>query len=577
MAIEDLTEEEIAYLLRQQGMGLASGNPFSTSGGFAPELTDFAYDVPSMLGGIPISTNSKGEPNPYNVESQAKRLNFAQDQLGSGGLGSNMIAMMTGGQGTDPSAWTPTRVGVGNPLQFQNLNVISALAESGGSDWQTFVARELLGANDGVPKSPAAAITKLKQFVRGENGVSAASPEFLASLDYNADFEPTGAGRDLDPTNDRDFATMYDIKGMTAQANKMFEGLANDKALQSTAHYDEKTGQYYSGFEDKKTEQMEAADKLGLAYPTQSYADDDYIKEFQRRTLGSDDTYDQANAQGRQAEAAAARDATASKASDEQNYMTAVRRAYEANHPTYANSASGGPATVTPGPPAGTSLGAFVGPNAGGASAPALGDEMVNVQTGMRLKPGRPNTGLDMIYNQTHINEAYEPVMQMIARGDLTPEQVRSMGLASGSVKPSSKPVTATGLPDYVTPPEEQAGAVGLPGYVIPDTGPSGSEKPKTKAKAPKNVKELGAGFALGSLTGPGRKELDEATRRKTKANQAASEAQQAYYKAGYITDDEMERAKVGDVMRLLAHQGRTPMQDQLSARSQTLRNLIGY
>jgi len=135
---------------------------------------------------------------------------------------------------------------------------------------------------------------------------------------------------------------------------------------------------------------------------------------------------------------------------------------------------------------------------------------------------------------------------------------------------PTEQPLTGLGA----TFPEEQLGAIGMPGYVIPDTGPSGTDK---KKGLPKSVKELGAGFAMGSTRAPGRKEIEEATRRKTKANQAASEAQQEFYKAGFITDDEMERAKVGDVMRLLAHQGRTPLQDQLSARSQTLRNLIGY
>jgi hypothetical protein len=43
------------------------------------------------------------------------------------------------------------------------------------------------------------------------------------------------------------------------------------------------------------------------------------------------------------------------------------------------------------------------------------------------------------------------------------------------------------------------------------------------------------------------------------------------------ITDDELNRAKLADTMRYLAYKGRSRLQDQLSARAQTLRNLVGY
>jgi len=522
-------------ILRELGMNAASGNPFSTSGGLAPQLTDFAYDVPSMLGGIPISTNSKGVPNPQNVEQAAKRTNYAQDLIGSGGLGSDMITMMTGGQGSDPSAWTPVRKGTGTPLSFENRAMAEQLAESGGGDFQSFMAAEMLkGA------TPAAAFTKLKQVIKGVDGVSQASPELLDSLNayVNADFDPTGAGRELDITNDRDFSTLYDVKGIQGWASDLYKGLAKDRALEQSGYRDEKTGQVYSGFVDEDTPQMKAAKELGLALPTQSYADDDYVKDFQRRTLGSDDTYDAMDRQARVDESKFALDRAQAEATQGQDYMTAVRRAYEANHPSAPRTmGSGGPATAVGsdymmGNPA--LLRRLSDTEFGGPSANALG---------MGAAVGGP----------------IDPVSTHYSGATIT-----------GT---TDRPLTGLGA----TFPEEQMGAVGLPGYVIPDTGPNGTDSKKKPKGAVTSVKDLGAGFALGSLAGPGRKEVEAATARKTKGNQKASEAQQAYYRSQFMNDDEMGRASLAATMRLLAHQGRTPMQDQLAARSQTLRNLIGY
>jgi hypothetical protein len=143
-------------------------------------------------------------------------------------------------------------------------------------------------------------------------------------------------------------------------------------------------------------------------------------------------------------------------------------------------------------------------------------------------------------------------------------------GIASGKVTPGGGDDIG-GLGMYNVPAPEWLGSEEWSGYGT-TAAPTGKGK-----KPPKNVKELGAGFALGSLSGPGRKEIEAATARKTKANQKASDAQQAYYRSQFMNDDELDRAKLAATMRLMTHQGRSPMQDQLAARSQTLRNLIGY
>src|SRR5580765_2021929 len=130
-AQDPMTQEAV---MRALGMDEASGNPVSAQGAFAPSMTDMAFDLPSMLGGIPLSTNSKGVPNPFNVETQAKRLNFGQDLTGTGGLGNNMLSWITGPQASDPTAWKAVKKGVGEPMTFDNLSYVEALAGAGSDD-----------------------------------------------------------------------------------------------------------------------------------------------------------------------------------------------------------------------------------------------------------------------------------------------------------------------------------------------------------------------------------------------------------------------------------------------------------
>ena len=267
------TQQEI---MRYIGMDQASGNAPSSQGAFAPSISPFAYDVPSMLGGIPQSTNAKGVPNPDNVESAQKYLNYGQDLTGSAGLGNNMLSWMTGPQATDPTAWQPVKVGKGSPLQFENLSMVDALANSGGDDVQTFFAQELLKG------SPAAAVAKLKALVRSGK----ATQGLLDSLSVNPNFDPAGATTAPDIKTDTGFATMYDVKGMLGDANDMFKGIAKDRALQSSAYQDPKTKQFYSGYDENKTEQMQAADKLGLSYPTSNYNDPSLVDQYTERSLG---------------------------------------------------------------------------------------------------------------------------------------------------------------------------------------------------------------------------------------------------------------------------------------------------
>ncbi len=552
-------------VLRAMGMMGASANAPSTAGAFAPELTGFAYDLPGMLGGIQPSTNSKGVANPYNVESQAKYLNYGQDLIGSSGLGSNMLAWMTGGQGTDPSAWRPTRVGTGSPMQFGGQAIIDTYANSGGDDWQTYLATRIANGD-----TPAMAITKLKRLVQGTEdtgGVSPASPEFLASLPASADFGDQLPGTDPpDPKTDRGFATLYNVKDLQSFADDLFKGVAKDRSLQQTAWQDPKTGQWYQGYEDKKTEQMEAADKLGLAYPTTKYDDpatlDQYeqamngyapgegearFKDYETRALGLQktafDAQDQAKAAG--------------------GNQDALVKAWNENFQA--------PSQPTVGTP---------------AQMPGMPDWM-RAQPAPAAAAADPTTGLRVVSMDAQGN----PIMWADKNGALINAQ------GKGAVQDLETPRgTRVGDVPYA-PGAPQAGAAAPPQGVATKTrpmpkvrvNPDGTVVLATNENIPQTPMhgtiDTGGNQLVGSIDFSPKvttRELtpDDIRTAGTTKQKAASAAQQAYATYGQsLAGDSsyLDRLKLKVAMRHLSGEGRTPLNDQLAARSQTLRNLIGY
>jgi len=61
------------------------------------------------------------------------------------------------------------------------------------------------------------------------------------------------------------------------------------------------------------------------------------------------------------------------------------------------------------------------------------------------------------------------------------------------------------------------------------------------------------------------------------KKRKAAIDAKYAPVQRKWLNTNELDRAKLAASMSYLASQGRTPLNDQLAARSQTVRNMLGY
>jgi len=549
-------------VMRAMGMSEASTNMPSTSGAFAPELTPFAYDLPSMLGGIPLSTNSKGTANPYNVETQQKRLNFEQDLTGSAGLGNNVLSWMTGGQASDPSAWKPIRQGTGSPLQFGGQATVDTYANSGGDDWQTYLAMRIASGD-----TPAMAMTKLKKMVQGTDetgGVSPASPEFLASLPASADFGDQLPGTTApDVKTDRGFATLYDYKALQGFADDLFKGVAKDRALQGTAWQDPKTKQWYTGYEDKPTEQMQAADKLGLAYPTASYDDPTTIDQYTQSMFG----YEPGQAQAMDTDRASRIDALKNTSYGAQDKVKAAGANQDALVKAW-NENYNVPSQPTLGAP---------------AQMPGMPDWM-RAQPAPAAAPADPTTGMRVVSTDAQGN----PIMWADKNGALINAQ--GHGAAADLVTPQGTRIGdipyAPSAPGPVAPPQGVATTTRpMPKVRI---GPDGSVALATNQNIPQGRMQgtvgVGGNQLVGSIDfspkvetrGLKPEDIRAAGTTKQKAASAAQDAYSAYGRSLALSPSDMERAKLRVAMNALARQGRTPLNDQLAARSQTLRNLIG-
>lgn len=552
-------------VMRAMGMSQASTNMPSSQGAFAPEISEFAFDLPGMLGGIPLSTNSKGEANPYNVETQQKRLNFEQDLTGSAGLGNNMLAWMTGGQATDPSAWKPIRQGTGSPLQFGGQATVDTYASSGGDDWQTYLAMRIANGD-----TPAMAMTKLKKMVQGTDetgGVSPASPEFLASLPASADFSEIESTNPPDVKTDRGFATLYDYKALQGFADDLFKGVAKDRAMQQTAWQDPKTKQWYGGYEDKPTEQMQAADKLGLAYPTISYDDPETIDQYSQSLFG----LAPGQAQAMDTDRASRIDALKTSAYGAQDQAKAAStnvddlvRAWNENYSAPSQPTLGAPAQM-PGMP-----------------------DWMRAQPAPASAPADPTTGMRVVSTDA----AGNPIMWADKNGALINAQ--GGGAAADILTPRGTRTGdvpyAAGAPQVspMAPPQGGAGAMATRPMPKVRVNPDGTVSLATDKNIPQGRMHGTVGVGGDQLVGSidfspkvetrGLKPEDIRTAGTTK-QKAASAAQDAYGTYGRslaLSPGDLERAKLRVAMNAMARQGRTPLTDQLAARSQTLRNLIG-
>ncbi len=576
-------------IMRAMGMDMASGNPVSAQGTFAPEISDMAFDLPQMIGGIPLSTNSKGEPNPYNVETQAKRLNFGQDLTGSGGLGNNMLSWITGPQATDPTAWTPTKKGVGDPMTFNNLSYVEALAGAGSDDYLSFMADLML--NKGMT-GPAAFATLKDTVKQGK-----ASPGLLASLPTAVPSKDQAAGIVEPPDltaggTEADFNQAFNTSALLDEANNMFKGVAQDLALQKTSgYYDPTTKQYYKGYEEQKTEQMQAADKLGLAYPTAQYNDPKYVDMMQQQAFGLAPGQAQAEADQRQADIDRLSGLVkpAQQASDKASgNFEALMKAWNDNFQAPAQPVLGAPAQPFRSfdnlqAPSANALGGGAGTMAGqpfglgrpGVPSPPQDSAHPYVAAFNGVRPDVPLTG------SAALAPAAPPKIpddwKVVARDAQGNPLLYDTGL--GSV------VTAQGV-GAVNDPEVLSKVASAEWEPKGSATKTQSTKPKVRVTTsgdvslatPLNFTSLWNPDLLGSQT----RELqagDVGT-----AKTAADKKRKDYITAKYapqqrkeLSGNELDRAKLAAQMSYLAYQGRTPLNDQLAARSQTVRNMLGY
>lgn len=571
-------------IMRAIGMDQASGNPVSAQGAFSPEISDMAFDLPQMIGGIPLSTNSKGVPNPYNVETQAKRLNFGQDLTGSGGLGNNMLSWITGPQATDPTAWTPVKKGVGDPMTFNNLSYVEALAGAGSDDYLSFMADLML--NKGMT-GPAAFATLKDTVKQGK-----ASPGLLASLPTAVPSKDQAAGIVEPPDltaggTEADFNQAFNTSALLDEANNMFKGVAQDLALQKTSgYYDPTTKQYYKGYEEQKTEQMQAADKLGLAYPTTQYNDPKYVDMMQQQAFGLAPGQADAEAQQRQADidrltglVAPAQQAADKATGNFESLMKAWNDNFQA------------PAQPTVG--AGNPLRSF--DNLQAPSANALGGG-AGTMTGQPFGLGRPGTPFAgpnsaAPYVGTHTVRPEVPVSGTAA---LAPPKIPDDWKVVARDAAGKPLLYDTGLGSVVT--AQGVGAVNDPEVLSKvasaEWEPKGtatktqSTKPQVRVTTSGDV-SLAKPLGFQSLWDPnllGSQTRDIQAGDVGTAKTAADTKRKAAIAAKYapqlrkeLSSNELDRAKLAAQMSYLAYQGRTPLNDQLAARSQTVRNMLGY
>jgi len=506
-------------------------------------------------------------------------------------LGNNMLSWITGPQASDPSAWKPIKKGTGSPLTFENLASMEAMAGSGGSDYQSFLADQMLkGA------TPAGAIAALKSTIRSGQ----ASQDLIDSMPGNTQQDATiFGGKAPDLTSDQGFTQAFDTKTLLSDANDMHRGMAKDRALQNSAYQDPTTGQFYTGYAETPTEQMQAADKLGLAYPTTQYDDpktqDQYVQQMFGFEPGQEAAQNESRARrigGLNQQFGSADDAAVKARANQE----ALMKAWNDNFTAPANPAvgpgnpirgfdqmRGAPPTVdvAASNPLGLSpdeltnlLGgagnlAAVQPLAGRTGTPSTAPIEGKVRSEVPVE-GTAALGPKTVPKDWKVLQrdvlGY-PVLYDTGDGRVaTAEGIAAMNdpdLVSKTVSPKYEPSRIPAIPTKTQSTRPQV-RVGMDGSV--------------ELAEPVNFAKLWDPAFIGSRKRDLRAEdVRTAKTAADKKRAAATGAQEAYGRSLALSADELERAKLHVSMLMLGRQGRTPLNDQLAARSQTVRNMLGY
>jgi len=280
-----LTPDEQDMLMSQAmgGSTATSFNPTTASpGGFDFSYPDTTMDFTPTSEGSDIQPSvagftTKGKINNSDRAQVAGKVNLLQDM---GSLSVDNILSGYGGAGSyDPNAFTPTYE-FGSPVNLPGRRKAESLAQSGG--WQAFVSDQIL--NKGL--SPAQAEEALYEYVNApddpklDQNSKDLKASVLASMGPLKQEGPAGLSIGGQGSTKKLGDSTYNTDTVRAFTTNVWSDLMNDPDV---AYTDPQTGLSYSKTPEeamKKTPQMLAYDKFGIPYPTATYEDPDYIKQF---------------------------------------------------------------------------------------------------------------------------------------------------------------------------------------------------------------------------------------------------------------------------------------------------------
>jgi hypothetical protein len=258
----------------------------SSAGGYAPELDPQTFGLLDQQG-APPSMDKYGNVQPYDLDVAAKTTNVLQDR--NTYLIDNAAAMQAGPGAYNASAFDPIMTPIGQPLQQPGTQLLARYAQSGGSSWQSYIADAML--NRGL--DPAAAQAELMSFISAPE-TKAANPQeqaqrqaLIASLPGKAIEDPVSGTFAFTPPDPKNLANTIDVGKIFKWADEGYQKMATDPILdQSTAYQDPATGQWYQGAKAEDSTAAKWYRDRGLALPTDTYTDPDYLDRIAPADIG---------------------------------------------------------------------------------------------------------------------------------------------------------------------------------------------------------------------------------------------------------------------------------------------------
>ena len=278
--LETLSPEEQEQMLYESGLAEANEVPYSFGdSGMAPELSYGEFDL-GTYNQLPPELNKEGEVMPWGLDQEAQAYNALQD-VGSMTV-DNALAMYGGPGAYDASAFQPTEVPVGQPLDMSDANYLEAMVNS-GTGYEAYIANNIL--NEGM--TPSAAVADMWAFINegGEDEVGSESAtarqeliDSLKSLPAQTSNDPTKLAPSM-RAEIGDFSTPEGIAASTDTGAIM--GLANDlferrSKIPEVGYTDPETGLPFAASKQIQSETAKKFEKAGIPTPFESYMDPEW-------------------------------------------------------------------------------------------------------------------------------------------------------------------------------------------------------------------------------------------------------------------------------------------------------------